>query len=149
MARTEEIEKNMSKVSKIAPYIHFRDDCLEAMTFYHQCLGGEIMVMKVGDSPMAEQMPGMGDLVMHSQITGDDWMIMASDWCAPSDYIPGNNSSIMVECSSEAEQTALYQQLSEGGTATMPLEDTFWGARFGMLKDRFGVDWMLNLTKSG
>lgn len=137
----------MSKISKAAPYIHFRDNCLEAMTFYNQCFGGEMMVMKVGDSPMAEQMPGMGDLVMHSQITAGDWAIMASYWCAPTEFRPGNNSSIMVECAGEDEQTALYGMLSEGGTASMPLEDTFWGSRFGMVKDRFGIDWMLSFTK--
>lgn len=137
----------MSPIKSAVPYIHFKDNCLEAMTFYHECLGGEISVMKVGDSPMKDQMPGMDNMVMHSQITSGEWAIMASDWCAPTTYDPGNNFSVMIECADEASQTALYEKLSQGGTQSMPLSDTFWGARFGMLKDRFGIDWMLNFEK--
>ena len=137
----------MSVITKAAPYIHFKDNCLEAMTFYRDCFGGELSVLKVGESPMAEQMPGMEAMVMHSQLTTSDWMIMASDWCAPTTFTPGNNSSIMVECVDEEQQAALFAKLSEGGKASMPLDDTFWGSRFGMLTDRFGTDWMLNCTK--
>jgi PhnB protein len=139
----------MSPITQAIPYIHFKDNCLEAMTFYKECLGGELQAMKVGDSPMAEQMPGMENMVMHSHLTSDGWSIMASDWCAPTEYKPGNNSSIMVDCADEEQQTALYEKLSAGGTASVPLSDMFWGSRFGMLKDRFGVDWMLNCPKNG
>lgn len=137
----------MSPITKSNVYIHFKDNCQEAMSYYQECLGGELSMMKVGDSPMAEHMPGMEDMVMHSQITMGDWAIMASDWCAPTQYNPGNNFSVMVECASEDAQTELYDKLSKGGTASMPLSDTFWGARFGMLKDRFGIDWIVNYTK--
>ena len=139
----------MGNVVKAITYIHFKDNCLEAMNFYKECMGGELVVMKVGESPMADQMPGMGDMVMHSELSTGEWSVFASDWCAPSEYKPGNNFSVMLECASEAEQTELYAKLSDGGQATMPLSDTFWGSRFGMLKDKFGIDWMLNFTKAG
>ncbi|MBS1712784.1 MAG: VOC family protein [Armatimonadetes bacterium] len=138
----------MSAIAKSVPYIHFSDNCAEAMEFYKSCLGGDLEVMKVGSSPMAGQMPGKEDYVMHSQLIGDGWSVMASDWCAPSEYKPGNNWTIMLELTDEAEQTAVYERLSAGGTQTMPLSDAFWGSRFGMLKDKFGIDWMLNCPKT-
>lgn len=137
----------MSTVKQSVPYIHFSNNCAEAMSFYQQCLGGELTMMKVGETPMAEQMQGMEDMVMHSQLVGDGWAVFASDWCAPTERRDGNNFSVMLECTDEASQTQMYDKLSAGGTQSMPLSDTFWGARFGMLKDKFGVDWMLNLTK--
>jgi PhnB protein len=137
----------MSTISKSNTYIHFKDNCLEAMSFYQSCFGGELMVMKVADTPMVAQMPGMENMVMHAQLTGDGWAIMASDWCCPTEYKSGNNFSVMMECSSEQEQTSLYDKLAEGGKASMPLSDTFWGSRFGMVKDKFGIDWMLSVPK--
>jgi len=138
----------MSSVAKANVYIHFKDNCLQAMEFYKTCFGGELMVMNVADTPMAEQMPGMENLVMHAQLDAPGVTVMASDWCAPSEYKPGNNFSVYLECTSVAEQDALYNKLLEGGAVNMPLSDTFWGSRFGMVKDQFGIDWMLSVPLS-
>lgn len=136
-------------ISKAITYIHFTTNCAEAMSFYQSCFGGELSMMKVSETPMSENMPGMGDLVMHSQLVGEGWAIFASDWCAPSDRVQGNNWSVMIECSSEAEQDEIFAKIGQGGKVSMELSDTFWGSRFAMVKDRFGVDWMLNFTKAG
>lgn len=131
-------------ISKVISYIHFSDDCASAMQFYQQCFGGELFLMKVADSPMASEMPGMEHMVMHASLTTSDWAIFASDWCTTSERKPGNTSSIYLECESESELERLFNALGEGGKVQMPVSDTFWGAKFGMVQDRFGIDWMLS-----
>ena len=138
----------MSTVARANTYIHFKDNCQEAMEFYKSCFGGELMVMKVADTPMAAQMSEMAHLVMHAQLEAPGMKLMASDWCAPSEYKPGNNFSVYLECTSDEEQDRLFGQLVEGGSVNMPISDTFWGSRFGMAKDKFGIDWMLAVPKS-
>lgn len=138
----------MATIKSVIGYLHFGSNCAEAMTFYKEVFGGELFFMKAGDTPMAEQMPGMENLVMHASLTADGWTLYASDWCAPTSRNEGNHFSLFVECTDEASQNMLFARLQEGGKVHMELEDTFWGSRFGMVQDRFGIDWMLSLQKS-
>jgi PhnB protein len=128
-------------------YLHFGGDCRAAMTFYKECLGGELKLMSVGDSPMAAQMPPAAkNNVLHGLLTSGNMTIMASDWMSPGSMTKGNNISLSISCASTKEADALYARLSAGGTASHPLKDEFFGY-FGDLKDKFGITWMLNYEK--
>ncbi len=124
-------------------YLTFNGNCREAMTFYGRCLGGEPRIMPFADMP-GEKAPGSENLVMHACLTMGEASLMASDTMPGQPVQPGGNFSINVTCDSLDEIERLFAALGEGGTVIMPLADTFWGARFGMLRDRFGIQWMVN-----
>ena len=120
------------------------------MTFYKDCLGGELSLQTIGESPMADKMPQqMRDCILHSTLTKGALVLMASDMVAEEGLKKGNAVSLMLNCSSEEEIKKTYASLSAGGKATHPLEDTFWGAVFGDLTDRFGNHWLLHFDKGG
>jgi len=115
------------------------------MNFYNDAIGGELKVMTFGESPMAEQVSESDkSRVMHAHILKDDFVLMASDSMPGQSVNNGNSISISVGCTSQEEIDNLFGKLSVGGTITMPLQDTFWDARFGMCIDKFGMPWMFN-----
>jgi len=128
------------------PYLNFTGKAREAMEFYQSVLGGELTVSTFGENG------GMGveeselDQVMHSQITTENGMtLMASD--VPSGRgVPGPNSAISLSGDDADTLRGLWDGLSEGGTVTVPLEAAPWGDSFGMLTDKFQVDWMVNIS---
>jgi PhnB protein len=127
----------------------FNGNCRDAMTFYQECLGGELFLQTIGESPMADQMPPqMKDCILHATLTKGVLIIMASDMVSEQGLTQGNNVSLMLNCSSEEEISTFYQKLSDGGDARHPLENTFWGALFGGLTDKFGILWLLNFDKT-
>ena len=133
--------------SRLTPYLTFNGTCREAMTFYQQCLGGELMVQSFEGTPAAEHVaPEARQNVMHSSLTTPDMLLMASD-SGMGPVGKGDMVALSINCQSPEEIQRLFDQLSAGGTITMPLQDTFWGATFGMFADRFGIDWMLNYDK--
>jgi len=135
-------------MARITPYLYFDGNCRDAMNFYRECLGGELYVQTVGDTPAAEHMPpDARQKIMHAALTGGDFVLMASDWMSKAAFSPGNTISLSIHCTSDDEIRTLFAKLSEGGKVTNPLADQFWGATFGMLVDRFGIDWMLNFDK--
>ena len=135
-------------MTKIHSYLHFNGNCREAMTFYKECLGGELTLQIVGESPMAEKMPPqMKDLILHASLTNLDLILLGSDM-SPQNLVKGNAIDLMLECSTETEIKTTFQKLSEGGMIDHPLEETFWGATFGTLTDKFGNPWMFNFTKN-
>lgn len=123
-------------------YLTFDGNCREAMSFYAHALGAAVQIMPFADMP--EPPEGMGDRVMHARIHIGAATLMASDTMTGMPFHQGNNFSISVDCEDREEVSRLYTALGEGGQATMTPQDTFWGAYFGMLQDRFGVQWMLN-----
>lgn len=132
-------------MSTINSYLRFNGNCLEAMHFYKDCLGGELTVQKVGESPMAVNMPQqMQEKVMHCTLDNREWRLMASDLCDEMGLIKGNDVSLMMDCNSEDEIRSVYEKLSVGGEKTHPLEVTFWNALFGDLTDKYGINWLLN-----
>lgn len=136
-------------MTQINAYLTFNGNCREAMAFYQECLGGELTLQTIGDSPMAERMPPkMKEHILHSTLTKDGLVLMASDMVAEEGLQKGNSVSLMLNCGSEAEIKTCYARLSSGGTATHPLENTFWGALFGDLTDRFGNHWLLHFDKN-
>lgn len=133
-------------MKSLNPYLAFNGDCAEAMNYYKNILGGELNIQKFGDSPD----PGpveTRDLVMHSELKVDNIHIMASDTMPGQKVDFGNNITLNISLTDEAEQTRIFDALVTGGRVTMPLQNTFWGARFGMLVDKFGNCWMLNCSQ--
>ena len=133
---------------KINPYLTFDGTCEQAMRFYAEALRGELgMLMRFRDSPGCEELPP--DLIMHARLNVGDEVLMASDNhpAFPYEGIKGCSISLNVDSPEEAQR--VFDVLAGGGKVEMPLAETFWARSFGMLKDRFGVAWMINCAKPG
>ena len=132
------------------PHIAFNNRCKEAFEFYERCLGGKVVDMiRYADTPAGEHMPsGTGDRIMHARLVLGDQVLMGCDAhpAMPYDGIRGCDVAVQVETPAEAER--LFAALAEGGSVQMPIGETFWSARFGMVTDRFGVPWMINCVKT-
>lgn len=131
----------------INAYINFPGTARDAMGFYKECFGGELMIQNVAGSAMETNVSAeRKDQVLHASLHTDRFTIMASDmtWRG---YTQGDHLSLSVNCESEEEINSLFEKFSEGGTVHHPLEDSFWGARFGVLSDKFGIRWMFNYEK--
>jgi PhnB protein len=112
------------------------------MEFYKACLGGELSVMTVADSPMKDQSPAeIQDQVMHSQLAAGEIVLMASDTLGRGEVVRGNGTTLCIIGRTKAEIQDLFAKLSEGGSVGLPLLDAFFGT-FGELTDKFGVNWM-------
>jgi PhnB protein len=136
-------------MTQINSYLTFGGNCREAMIFYAACLGGELFLQTVGQSPMSGKLPvKMKDSILHATLTNGALKIMGSDMVSEQGLVQGNSVSLMLNCSSEEEIRNYYAKLSADGNSNYPLEDTFWGALFGGLTDKFGNHWLLNFDKS-
>lgn len=127
------------------PYLNFNGNCAEAMAFYADVFGGEIsFIQTFGESEMSAEMPpSMHDLTMHATLRIGDRIIMASD--DPSGkYEPPRGFHVQVGFPDFAKAHGIFETLAEGGEVTMPFAKTFWTSGFGMLRDRFGIPWMVN-----
>ncbi|WP_421774225.1 VOC family protein [Gracilimonas sp.] len=133
----------------LVPYLFFRGNCEEAMNFYKECLDGDITVMqRFGDTEMPVD-EDHKQKIMHGELKADGIHMMFSDGAPHKDITEGDNVQLNINVKSEEEQDRLFELLAEGGEVNMPLEKTFWGARYGMLKDKFGIRWMLNCELDG
>jgi PhnB protein len=136
-------------MTQINTYLTFNGNCREAMTFYKECLGGELTFQTVGESPLSDKMPKqMKDCILHATLTKDALLLLASDMVSEKGLVKGNSVSLSLNCSSEEEIKTYYAKLSNGGSQNHPLEDSFWGALFGDLIDKFGNHWILNFNRS-
>lgn len=124
-------------------YLTFNGNCREAMTTYHQILGGELNIMDFASMP-GETAPGTENLVMHANIVRENLVLMASDGMPDQPATVGNNISLSINCESRSQADEFFNKLANGGKITMPMENTFWGAYFGMVTDKFGINWMFN-----
>lgn len=135
-------------MTQINAYLNFNGHTREAMSFYKECLGGELVMQKIAESPMAAQMPSeMGPKILHSSLTNNSIILMASD-CRGAGTVNGNNIALCINCSSEEEINRFFNNLAAGGKINEPLQQSFWGATFGSLTDKFGIHWMFNYSKS-
>ncbi|MDT3403218.1 VOC family protein [Mucilaginibacter terrae] len=131
-------------MKRLDAYLFFDGNCNEAMNFYKETFGGELFVMKVGESPAKDQFPeSMADTVLHACLKVSDVMIMASDNCMGGDLPKGKDVSLSLSCESRAEVDQLFDKLSTGGQPMMPPKEEFWGDYFGSLTDKYGFNWML------
>jgi len=130
-------------MKQINAYLHFGGNCREAMTFYKQCLGGELTLQSVGESPMAGQMSAQEqDKILHAQLKIGEVLLMASDMMGPGGLKTGNGISLSIVGSGRQEVEGFFSRLSEGGKVSHPLKEEFFGLH-GNLTDRYGVNWML------
>lgn len=133
----------------IQPYLMFGGRCEEALEFYRSALGAEVdMLLRFSESPDPTPPgmlpPGFENKVMHASFRVAGNVIMASDGCEVGAQFKGFSLSISV--ATEAEADRYFTALSDGGQVQMPLTKTFWSPRFGMLTDRFGIAWMINVV---
>lgn len=132
---------------KLTPYINFEGNAEEVLNFYKSVFNGEIvMTSRYGDSPMPVDDDWKNKLI-HARLKFDDNMLYISD--GPKDYKipPGGNIQLSVEIPDENKIEEVFNKMALGGKVTMPLADQFWGAKFGMLTDKFGIGWMFNCEK--
>ena len=130
---------------ELNPYLTFDGQCEAAFKFYERCLGGKIVtMMNHEESPIADQVPAeWGKRIMHARLTVGDSVLMGSD-SPPEHYEEPKGFSVALQYKQPAEAERVFQALAEGGTVSMPIQQTFWATRFGMLVDRFGIPWMIN-----
>jgi PhnB protein len=133
---------------QVTPYLSFNGNCAEAFAFYEKSLGAKTtMKMLYGESPMAKDMPPeIQKKVMHARLNVADKIIMGSDAMCNYEKPAGFHITLSPEDPVEAE--VMFKALAEGGTVKMPMEETFWAQRFGMLVDKFGTPWMVNCEKT-
>ena len=135
----------MSKTMLI-PYLAFNGDARAAMEFYHQLLGGDLDMQTFAESHQ-ETSERYKDKLIHAKLEADEMTLMASDGMEGRELVFGDNVSLSLSGSDKAKLTEVFNGLAEGGKVTMPLEEQFWGDTFGMVDDKFGVHWMVNITK--
>ncbi|MDO6761673.1 VOC family protein [Tamlana sp. 2_MG-2023] len=134
---------------KINPYLTFNGNCHEAMTFYKECLGGNLMLQPIEDSPMACKMPTeMKECILHATLTTQSFVLMGTDMTPETGLVKGNSISIMINCTSEVEIRDIFDKLSVNGKVYQLIEPTFWGTLLGSLIDKFGNNWILNYNKN-
>jgi PhnB protein len=159
------IDKNVSKkensnlinkiMASINPYLIFNGNCEEAFLFYQSVFGGEFpYIGRFNDMPPAEGNPVLseedGNRIMHVTLPiSDGFVLMGSDSNSASGEVAfGANVSLSINAKSKEEADKLFNGLSAGGSVTMPMNQTFWGAYFGMFADKFGIHWMVNFDEN-
>jgi PhnB protein len=133
-------------MKEITTYLTFDGNCREAMEFYAKCLAADLYMMPFSEAPMDVPKEAKGR-IMHARLTKGSAALMASDTMPGIAIQQGNNFSITIACESAEEADRLFTALGENGKIAMPLQETFWAERFGMLTDQFGINWMLNVGK--
>lgn len=141
-------------MAQVNPYLIFNGNCEEAFLFYQSVFGGEFpYIGKFKDMPADENCPPPtaeeANRIMHVCLPIGNTVLMGSDSTSQSgDVIIGTNFSVSINTDSRAEADKLFNGLSAGGNAFMPMSDTFWGAYFGMFTDKFGINWMVNFDEN-
>jgi PhnB protein len=130
---------------ELSAYLNFSGQCAAAFTFYERCLGGKIVtMMSYGDSPLAEKTPQeWHSKILHATLHVGDAVLMGAD-APPGHFEQPQGFSVTIALDSPAEAERIFESLAENGTVRMPLQQTFWADRFGMLVDQFGIPWMIN-----
>lgn len=130
---------------QLNPHLHFNGNCEEALKFYEKSLNGRItLMMPYEGSPVAEQVPAAWrSKILHSELSIGDDVLTAAD-APPDSYKKPQGFSVTLNLKDPADAERIFHAFAEGGTVQLPLQETFWAQRFGMLVDRFGVPWMIN-----
>src|SRR5450755_2404635 len=133
---------------QLNPYLNFNGNCEAALKFYEKCLGGKIAFKTTyGESPMAKETPKERlNHILHARLMVGDNVLMVSD-CPPDRYDEPKGISVSLNIDTPKEAERIFAALSEKATVCMPIQETFWAQRFGMLTDQFGIPWMINCEK--
>ncbi|HET6385240.1 MAG TPA: VOC family protein [Armatimonadota bacterium] len=136
---------------QLNPYLYFAGDCAEAFKFYEQALGGKIVgMMTHAETPMVDHVSAdWRDKIIHARLViGDGQAVLMGSDAPPEYYSKPQGSSVSITVNDPDEAERIFKALSENGTVRMPIQETFWAHRFGMLTDRFGQSWMVNCEKA-
>ena len=133
----------------VSLHLSFDGRCEEAFRFYEKALGGKIRTMLTyAASPMAAQFPEMGEKILHaSLVVGGDTTLAGAD-VSPEQYRKPQGFQALVDAADPADAERMFAALAEGGNVEMPLQETFWALRFGVVTDRFGVMWEVNCEQA-
>lgn len=126
------------------PYLNFAGTAREAMSFYQSIFGGELKLMTFGQMPGAQ--PGYEDKIMHALLATPELTLMASDGSPGQAPKKGDDVTLSLSGDDAAKLSGWFQKLSAGGSVIVPLGPQAWGDTFGMVDDRFGMRWMVNIT---
>ncbi len=127
------------------PYLTFNGNAAEAMKFYHSILGGELNMQTFAEAKMARS-PEEKDRIVHASLKNDALILMASDGMINQLAKFGDNVSMSIQGSEHDKLTEIFDKLANGGKVDMPLAKQFWGDTYGMLTDKFGIHWMINIA---
>jgi PhnB protein len=127
------------------PYLNFMGKGTEAMKFYHAIFGGDLSVSTYGESGQAKN-DAEKDLLMHGELKTDAFTFYASDGNEEHKVTKGDSVKICIGGDEEAKLTEYFNKLADGGNVDMPFIKQFWGDTFGMVTDKFGIHWMVNIT---
>ncbi|MBV9647919.1 MAG: VOC family protein [Candidatus Eremiobacteraeota bacterium] len=147
MSATDTVSSKSATTVDFQPYLFFYGRCEEALNFYKEVFGGTYEVQRNSDAPqdMQQHLPsGQGDRIMHGRFTAPGLTFMAADGRV-SKTIDADEGNISLAISYGDEPTGrrVFDGLAQGGKVTMPLQEAFWGGKFGIVQDRFGIEWMI------
>jgi PhnB protein len=132
-------------IRQLNPYLSFAGTAEKAIKLYESALGGKAeRIMRFGDAPESKAAPEDKNRVMHAVVHLGAGVIMLSDSMANMPNVTESNVQISLDFDDAADMSQKFDALAVGGKVVMPLQDTFWGAKFGMLTDAFGIHWMFN-----
>jgi PhnB protein len=133
---------------QLKPHLNFDGQCEEAFKFYERCLGVKITFMiTYGDSPIATQIsPDWHKKILHATMAVGNQMLLGSD-APPDKFQKAQGFAMTIDVDRPDEAERIFKALADKATVTMPMQETFWAVRFGMLSDRFGTPWMINCGK--
>jgi PhnB protein len=136
-------------IKSLSPYVNFNGTATQAISLYEHVLGAtRANVVRAGDVPGTNVPPDQMDRVLHGVLMLGGVQLMLSD-ATPNTFTERSSLHVVLEWTDFAEMTQRFAALAESGSVTVPIQDTFWGAKFGMLTDRFGVSWMFNCPVPG
>jgi PhnB protein len=134
---------------RLNPHLTFNGQCEAAFRFYEKCLGGKLVVlMRYADTPLAAQTPPESrEKVLHATLAVGQFILQGVD-IPPERYEKPQGFSVMLNVADAAEADRIFHTLAEKGTVQVPVQETFWALRFGMLVDQFGIPWTINCGKA-
>ena len=134
---------------QLVPYLNFNGKCEEAFNFYQRTLGGKIEAMVNHEgTPAAQHVPAeWAKKIMHARLNVNGQVLMGAD-APPNGYSTPKGLCVSLQVNEPKEAERIFGQLADGGSVDMPIQQTFWAARFGMLRDRYGIPWMVNCEQA-
>ena len=134
---------------KCSVHLTFNGQCEAAFRFYAHCFGGTIVTMlSYGDSPMAEQVPlEWRNKIVHATLNIGESVLAGADFLSK-DFEPAKGFFVLIDIDDPSEAERVFRQLAENGSVQMPIQETFWASRFGVLADQFGIPWEINCGRA-
>lgn len=133
---------------QITPYLTFNGEAKEALEFYKHVFDAEITRMQTFAEGQFDTPEGMGERILHARLEKGDMLLMFSDTFENKEMLKGNNVSLVLELDNSNDIETYYTRLKEDGDVLMELQDTFWGATYGKVRDKYGLLWDLNYEKN-